>query len=401
MKILVISDLHIGDKARSKDLCPTDSNNYIDLTYKQDFIDFVKKENIKVDYLLVSGDISSSATYDEFTLARTIINDISTGIGVEANKVIIIPGNHDVDWSVLNLSKPNAPDYEFRKTQRYDTIRNVFSGDLKINSLITAPYFSTWNYSDLFVIGYNSACNDGKDEKIHHGLITSETIHDIEKEIHSLDLSGKYKIFTTHHHLYNYSDAIPHIPDFSIMTNADNLLKMLSNNNFDIVIHGHKHIPQIKTLYDNCIHPLPILCAGSFSVLLGQELNGLVFNMFHIINIEGRDSNCETVFGFIENYSFFTGHKWKQFEKSNRSNIIFKHGFGAYNSIPKLKKRLIPIFQDLIASKGVVQWSYLCEQDRELSYHTPDFIVKLTEDISKELNLNKYHADMDIIFTSK
>ncbi len=398
MRILVLSDLHIGQKARGKDLCPTGDNKWLDRNYINDFIDFISNEKIKADYLVVTGDISNSASFEEFQLGSNIIEDIAKGLKIPKSKVLLIPGNHDVDWKVLELADlKNESDLNFRKTQRYDTFKNGFNNNKKLEEFFNEPYFTSWDFDDLYVVGFNSAWHDENNAKIHHGLITDNIIFKLESHINSNDLSSKIKLFITHHHLYPYSDPISHEADFSIMTNSENLLKMLARNKFDMIAHGHKHIPRIITQEIDSIHPLSLLCAGSFSVVLDQRFNGSILNMFHVINFEGRDSDTDRIYGFIENYSYSSPHKWLKSERNN-SNVLFQQGFGSYSSIKTLKQELVPIVSEEFKQKGSATWSKLCKDNRKLLYHTPDFITQLTDEIAKELELKKFTIENEIIF---
>lgn len=127
IKVLVISDLHIGEAARSSDFRPPnyDISLCLEDNYKIDFVDFVNKEKIIADYLVVSGDITDKASCDEFMLAKEIINDIATSAGVSETNIICIPGNHDVDWSVLK--GVSDTEKEYKKGKRYDTFIDLFA----------------------------------------------------------------------------------------------------------------------------------------------------------------------------------------------------------------------------------------------------------------------------------
>lgn len=109
MKIAVISDLHFGPGARSEDLCPLElraktsgvSSSGADGFCKQ-FIEFVKREKISADYLLVPGDVTDDAHPMEVQAASDFLKDAQKALRVPAGKVLFVPGNHDVDWDLLD-----------------------------------------------------------------------------------------------------------------------------------------------------------------------------------------------------------------------------------------------------------------------------------------------------------
>jgi predicted phosphodiesterase len=398
MRIAVISDLHIGEKARGKDFCPNGNNKWLEENFINDFIYFVEKENFNVDYLIVSGDISSTASYSEFQLAKEIINNIAKVLKIPQNKTLVTLGNHDVDWTVINLANSDdKKELEFRKTQRYDTFRTSFIGDNNLAELVVDPYFTIWDFEDLYVVGFNSAWHDELNKKVHYGLITDEIISKIETQIKSNDLSSKIRLLVIHHHLYPYSDLISYEEDFSIMINSENLLKMLARNKFDMVVHGHKHVPHIVTQEIDSIHPISFLCAGSFSALLDQRLNGYALNMFHIINFEGRDITNDRIFGYIENYSYSSPHKWLKSVKNN-SNVLYEHGFGSFSCLKTLKQEIVPLILKEIENNGSAVWSNFCEKNRKLKFHPAEFIDLLTDEIAIELGVRKISNEIEIIF---
>ena len=79
IEILIISDLHIGGKARGKDLQPNpiDPCKWWEETYVHDFFEFVNNETMSFDYLIVTGDISETASIEEISLGYNIIETMA------------------------------------------------------------------------------------------------------------------------------------------------------------------------------------------------------------------------------------------------------------------------------------------------------------------------------------
>ncbi|RTR32789.1 metallophosphoesterase family protein [Shewanella atlantica] len=71
MKLLVLSDLHVGSKARAQDFStsPDDMACRNTPNFFQDFSDLVESQKINVTHILIAGDITQTAAYDEFDLA--------------------------------------------------------------------------------------------------------------------------------------------------------------------------------------------------------------------------------------------------------------------------------------------------------------------------------------------
>src|SRR5689334_23033318 len=104
LTLAVLSDLHIGYGARAKDLCPYSDGKQIETGYRERFLKFVKKHKFKPDYLIIPGDISDRAQPPEFELASELVLELAETLEVSKNRVLFVPGNHDVDWAVMDIA---------------------------------------------------------------------------------------------------------------------------------------------------------------------------------------------------------------------------------------------------------------------------------------------------------
>lgn len=71
----------------------------------------------RLDYLVISGDITNRATPKEFEKARELVSRLIDELGVTSERCIIVPGNHDLDWET--------------EVYAYKKKRQVSEGDLK------------------------------------------------------------------------------------------------------------------------------------------------------------------------------------------------------------------------------------------------------------------------------
>lgn len=49
-------------------------------------------------YLIISGDLGYRAVREEFSEAKDCLESICGGIPISKERVVIVPGNHDVNW---------------------------------------------------------------------------------------------------------------------------------------------------------------------------------------------------------------------------------------------------------------------------------------------------------------
>jgi small GTP-binding protein len=105
VRILHLSDLHMS---KNKDLDPEDmfQNLLADLRLHRD-LGFES-----LDYLFVTGDLTTCAAPEEFEKAHQLISRVIDAFRLNAARCVIVPGNHDVDW--------NEPVYEWKSNRQVD-----------------------------------------------------------------------------------------------------------------------------------------------------------------------------------------------------------------------------------------------------------------------------------------
>jgi GTPase SAR1 family protein/predicted MPP superfamily phosphohydrolase len=88
IRILHLTDLHVKKDA------DTDS-------VLQPLIQDLRDQDLeRLDYVVISGDITNIATAEEFSKAREIVGKLLEQFHVAAERAIIVPGNHDQSWDV-------------------------------------------------------------------------------------------------------------------------------------------------------------------------------------------------------------------------------------------------------------------------------------------------------------
>jgi small GTP-binding protein len=91
LRILHLSDLHIG---AGDDPLSLRHPLVADLRDRKDWLGVER-----LDYLVISGDITRRASPEEFEKAYEFVSGLIDEFGLTAQRCIIVPGNHDLDWS--------------------------------------------------------------------------------------------------------------------------------------------------------------------------------------------------------------------------------------------------------------------------------------------------------------
>jgi hypothetical protein len=234
-------------------------------------------------------------------------------------------------------------------------------------------------------VGLNSALRDGPEESPHHGQVLDDQIREIDNWLRdNAPIDCKYKLFVTHHHPIQYSDPVSAEPDFSIMVNAENLLRRLSDHNFDFVVHGHKHVPRFQIHSTDMSIPLVLLGAGSFCVRLEPNLSGVVANQFHLLEIEGRDSTTGHAYGLLKSWTYLTGHHWV--ESSRHQGIRHISPFGRYANVAELIREVRPLIPPDLQMRGWTTWLDVVAKSPTLKYVQYTVVRRVLETLAEEIS---------------
>ncbi len=402
-RIAVVSDLHSGDGSKANDLCPDsrDEKHFVD-NYLDSFENFVRTESLSADILIVPGDLSHRADPREMELAVTAIKRICNVLNISNDKVVFVPGNHDVDWSVLRIDSDDPTG--LRHKQRYDPLLRTASylterHESARGSFDIAPFVCEWRFPEAYVMTFNSSWHDRPEKSNHHGLIPQRTVETIDKLITQKSPNhDQLRIFVVHHHVLAYSDPLPDEPDFSVMTNSMNLIQSLSRNHFDLLIHGHKHAPNVHSVSINGAFPLVVIGAGSFSAILDSRWSGVVNNQFHIIEVNGRDPKDLSAYGEVKSWTHTAAKGWKPSDAHN--GVAHRYPFGSYLREGELLSRVEPKIREVFSTKDHIKWRDLAAM-LSLEYVPFERVRSALEILPPDLSLTPHGENLDNLILLK
>jgi predicted phosphodiesterase len=393
-RLAVISDIHVGEGARAKDLCPANApgrDTKPDDKYREKFIGFLKRRNLKADYLILPGDITDRAKPDEVKIASEFIGEACAALDVKPENVVFVPGNHDVDWTALDPTDTTG----IRRAQRYVPIRSEL---FLFNAIVTrgkgsvfdAPNFTIWSDANLLIVGYNSSHHD-EPKRLHHGLIDTKHIEEMRQALIRLPIvNDQLRLFLVHHHLFQYDDPTPESPDFSIMVNAEHLQAFLREFRFDILVHGHRHLPRFTTHSLNGSPEVAVLCSGSFSVQIDTRWTGTISNQFHLITVDDRDAEENLITGRVESWSYNYVRGWVESDAAH-DGIPHVEPFGTYIRPERLKSLLHPILENRFAKEQYVEWSSVLDKLPRLRHLRPEVILRVLGELAPLVGFRRFH----------
>lgn len=288
ISMLHLSDLHFGTQQQAE------------IWYGQLRDDLKQLGCPCPDTLVVSGDIGNRASQEEYHAASDFLNRI----GIDNERRLIVPGNHDVDWIASEKSYPVvqlAPDelkeaasneltefdpqrglYFYCDNEYYpERLKNFSSFCAQVIGkeypLDSENQFSIQHIKDgdILVLGLNSAW------QIDHLHKARASIHPVALEralahiASNPEFESSIKIAVWHHPIhYEGSDRI----------SLQHFLQRLYVSGFRLVLHGHIHKLQ-KSSYDYDVSggKITMVSAGTFGAPTEEWSDGvpLQYNLIY------------------------------------------------------------------------------------------------------------------------
>ncbi len=379
VKIAVLSDLHVGNN---------DHNSYLtvgthDTPQENPFEalkEFTKSESIDADILICCGDMADQADTAGQMYAWNHIHDLSNTLKVE--KIFGTVGNHDMlsrgdsydPKGSLQKLMPYFPNEDENYCDRYWARNFAFSefGEnvrlLNINSCT----FHGYGNKDL--------------KEYEHGRISQFTIDKIESHLKGYVSKGKeynVNIAFFHHHPIKWNHRS--IDDYSEMDGGDQLLQLLSKSEYGnwIIIHGHRHWPNIQIAPSSGSNPPIIFSAGSFSSKRLVIEGGSAQNQFYIIEIctNPMDTHDLSIAGKIYAWNWAYGVGWR--EAPYPDGIPYGCGFTNSNTTAQILAKHIDEYgkQELFFS-----WDDLLQKMPILNFTLPKAIKEISTILETKYN---------------
>lgn len=250
--ILHISDLHVslhldedGINTKPNFWLNTDDTEENNNFFINNFCSLIQKHYSEFQkFLIISGDICDKAIQGEFDSAEKYLKKIIGELQIEIANILIIPGDHDVNWSDCNsayensrLKNPTKKAYEYQdeKLAKFSIFyKNILNKDfIAPSNIIDKLVFEDIK---LVFIGMNS--NNLIQKGGGEGAFNTETF---KADIEELEIlySGYSKIAVMHHNLFAQYE-----PSHKGQWNQDNrifTLSILQSFNYKCILYGNEH----------------------------------------------------------------------------------------------------------------------------------------------------------------
>lgn len=225
-------------------------------------------------YVVISGDLTETASPSEFAQAHKFIEDLSNapilGSSINRRNVHVVPGNHDLVFTEDDVGRRWYPYCEF-----YEKHTGTLYAPAKPQALTRVVDRAS---EGLVVAEINSAAyvQKGTPEAIR-GQVDDESVFALKTALKNLKdknpegLRRSVRVAVMHHHPVVLPALAEPGRGYDAIVNADALLALLQEFEFHLVLHGHKHYPHTFSYDARCawspekVWPIHIVAGGSAS----------------------------------------------------------------------------------------------------------------------------------------
>jgi 3',5'-cyclic AMP phosphodiesterase CpdA/tetratricopeptide (TPR) repeat protein len=286
--VIHLSDVHFGKKPDSTEMhrFRQRSGLHDHRSLAAHVLDECKQELVDgaALFVVISGDIAYQAVNDEYGEATIFIRSLLEGLQLGLDRLVVVPGNHDVNWKLSGYQLSHRFDAYLSflstlyGTEQFKAIYPHVDWDFRIDSPRPPSHkiLSFQEFRDLGIVfvGFNSCVLE--DHELHFGAIGQEQIKLAEALLANVPAS-LVRVAVLHHHVLPLESRLSRegqgaemdgtlVRDYSLVERALHAL------NFDLVLHGHKHEPGIRVsrLIPQGKKSLIVCGAGSVGVEKGE-----------------------------------------------------------------------------------------------------------------------------------
>lgn len=239
------------------------------------------------DAILVTGDIfdysafSNERTHDymitkidqNIKKAISFFEDLIMGINelykssLNKESILFIPGNHEITRDGKGLDEHFANYKHFLDAFYDNSIPNWYLQDF--------TFVKEFSEHKMVIVGFRSPhYEDGQhlqDSYDDYGLIDAKQLFNIRKKLREIKNRNEYTIIAAlHHQFILMEERDKTYVEKNYLRNNEEFIRFLSEENFCVVLHGHKHVNSNRriNIEQNIVKPekmISVLGCGSLS----------------------------------------------------------------------------------------------------------------------------------------
>ena len=282
--------------------------------------------------LVVSGDLTYTGKSNEFVQVEEFLVDLCDSVGLKRDQIVLVPGNHDVDWQLAAINPSYRFDHylgfvrRFYGKDAFKTFYPLVQWDFDIETPRPKAHEIIYykQHGQLLVVGLNSCIFETNQN--HYGFIGLKQLDHVDRLLERVTGSA-VKVAAMHHHLHPFPELLETQNgeevwvDTSTVRDAGLVEQRLEQMGFDLVLHGHKHKPQLRetsvrdSLSERNAHARSLIVSGAGSVgVNSKELEQNEANHFALIEVltPSREDGANFLSVEWRELSYRAGARWSE-----------------------------------------------------------------------------------------
>ena len=237
---------------------------------------------LKPDFTVISGDFVNKARPGCFSEAAVYLRNLLVNAGVDIHgSVLIVPGNHDVGF----LGK--KPDESVR-LRRYRRFVEQFYQDVNPDDRTTRFVCRSDRHRLLFLAldtTLKTLEPRAEGEIGNRQMAWAKQQLEESRRQMGVEFDRYIKIAIMHHHCAAITGENVSAERNMQLLDAGGIMTLLRENGFDVVLHGHKHVPHVSPDHRGDGGVLTIVGAGT-ALAPYPDQQGVYGNNFNLIRID-------------------------------------------------------------------------------------------------------------------
>lgn len=193
----------------------------------------------EVGALFVTGDLTWCGDAHEYENSLDAITVLCRRLGLHVSQVVVVPGNHDIEWRDAAGHVDDNAELNFRN---FST--SLYS--VPPNRSLSRIHRLELSGRRITIVALNS-CRIESRENAGLGFVGREQLAEVGKFLKQLPTSNQeLKMALVHHHVVpvNFLEEIDwQTKRLSVMIDGEGVLRTLMSFGVRILLHGHQHQP--------------------------------------------------------------------------------------------------------------------------------------------------------------
>lgn len=300
VKLVHLSDPHFGSgHAFNPELGPDGTS--LSTRGVPTFAEILLKDLVQEDpccpvVIVLTGDVTTKCEDEGFKTCSAFLRALSQskvfGKVRGLDHVIIVPGNHDIDFGTAD---PHLKWYRWCKM-----VKEVYGGGPSPEKPLDVVQLHDFPAEGVTVLTLNSVIYVEKDSpEEQRGHIDNEQLARVNELLSRNEelVRNNIRIAVLHHHPV----LIPHLVEasrqYDAVVNSGRLLTILHKYGFHLIVHGHKHWPctftcDTRHAYDSA-YIRPIVVASGGSVGSKELKRGYDANCYNWVSVKWNSGSDE------------------------------------------------------------------------------------------------------------